>query len=148
MHRDCWDAEILGSYGWIECVGIAHRGCYDLTAHENATGQRLRAWRTFDEPKVIEIDGWTIDGAKAGPAFRALAGKVKEYVENLPAETTFPLLHNIEGTDLEILPEHVKRVQRTENVNGEWFVPHVVAVSYTHLPSPRDVEESRMPSSA
>ena len=76
--QDCWDAEILGSYGWIECVGIAHRGCYDLTAHENATGQRLRGWRTFDEPKVIEIDGWTIDGAKAGPAFRALAGKVKE----------------------------------------------------------------------
>ena len=105
--QDCWDAEILGSYGWIECVGIAHRGCYDLTAHENATGQRLRAWRTFDEPKVIEIDGWTIDGAKAGPAFRALAGKVKEYVENLPSETTFPLSHNIEGTDLEILPEHV-----------------------------------------
>ena len=22
---DCWDAEIEGSYGWIECVGIAHR---------------------------------------------------------------------------------------------------------------------------
>ena len=128
--QDCWDAEILGSYGWIECVGIAHRGCYDLTAHENATGQRLRAWRTFDEPKVIETDGWTIDGAKAGPAFRALAGKVKEYVENLPAETTFPLSHNIEGTDLEILPEHVKRVQRTENVNGEWFVPHVVEPAF------------------
>ena len=128
--QDCWDAEILGSYGWIECVGIAHRGCYDLTAHENATGQRLRAWRTFDEPKVIEIDGWTIDGAKAGPAFRALAGKVKEYVENLPAETKFPHSHNIEGTDLEILPEHVKRVQRTENVNGEWFVPHVVEPAF------------------
>ena len=38
--QDCWDAEILGSYGWIECVGIAHRGCYDLTAHEEATGQK------------------------------------------------------------------------------------------------------------
>ena len=40
--QDCWDAEILGSYGWIECVGIAHRGCYDLTAHEEYTGQKLR----------------------------------------------------------------------------------------------------------
>ena len=112
--QDCWDAEILGSYGWVECVGIAHRGCYDLTAHENAPGQRLRARRTFDQPKVIEIDAWTIDGAKAGPAFRALAGKVKDFVENLPADTTFPLSHSIEGTDLEILSEHVKRVQRTE----------------------------------
>ena len=32
--QDCWDVEILGSYGWVECVGIAHRGCYDLEAHE------------------------------------------------------------------------------------------------------------------
>ena len=25
--QDCWDAEIFEQYGWIECVGIAHRGC-------------------------------------------------------------------------------------------------------------------------
>ena len=31
---DCWDVELLGSYGWIECVGIAHRGCYELEAHD------------------------------------------------------------------------------------------------------------------
>ena len=67
--QDCWDAEIFGSYGWIECVGIAHRGCFDLEAHEKATGQRMRAWRLFKEPKIIEKDGWTIDGAKASPAF-------------------------------------------------------------------------------
>ena len=27
---DCWDAEIYTSMGWIECVGIADRACYDL----------------------------------------------------------------------------------------------------------------------
>ncbi len=128
--QDCWDAEIFGSYGWIECVGIAHRGCYDLSAHEDATGQRLRAWRTFAEPKVVEIDGWTIDGAKAGPAFKALAGKVKEAVENLPAATTFPLFLTIDGEELEVHPEHVKRVQRSENMNGEWFIPHVVEPAF------------------
>ena len=128
--QDCWDVEIFGSYGWIECVGIAHRGCYDLTAHENATGQRLRAWRTFSEPKVVEIDGWTIDGAKAGPAFRALAGKVKSAVENLPADTSFPMNLEFDSQQIEVLLEHVKRVQRTENVNGEWFVPHVVEPAF------------------
>ena len=128
--QDCWDAEINGSYGWIECVGIAHRGCYDLTAHENATGQRLRAWRTFTEPKIVEIDGWTIDGAKAGPAFRALAGKVKTIVESLPADSSFPMTLDIEGVEVEVLSEHVKRVQRTENVNGEWYVPHVVEPAF------------------
>uniref|UniRef100_A0AAV2L786 Glycine--tRNA ligase n=1 Tax=Knipowitschia caucasica TaxID=637954 RepID=A0AAV2L786_KNICA len=28
---DCWDAESLTSYGWIEIVGCADRSCYDLT---------------------------------------------------------------------------------------------------------------------
>ena len=128
--QDCWDAEILGSYGWIECVGIAHRGCYDLTAHEEATGQKLRAWRKFDEPKLVEVDGWTIDGSKAGPAFRALAGKVKEFVENLDADVSFPMVASIDSQQVEILPEHVKRVQTTANVTGEWYVPHVVEPAF------------------
>ena len=128
--QDCWDAEIRGSYGWIECVGIAHRGCYDLTAHEAATGHRLRAWRTFAEPKVIEINGWTTDGAKAGPAFRALAGKVKTAVEALSPESEFPMSLLIDDTEVEVLEEHVKRVQRSENVNGEWFIPHVVEPAF------------------
>ena len=128
--QDCWDAEIYGSYGWIECVGIAHRGCYDLSAHENATGQRLRAWRTFPEPKVVEIDGWTTDGAKAGPAFRALAGKVKLAVEGMSADSSFPVTLNLDDEIVEVQPEHVKRVQRTENVNGEWYVPHVVEPAF------------------
>ena len=25
---DCWDAEIHGMHGWVECVEFAHRGCY------------------------------------------------------------------------------------------------------------------------
>ena len=128
---DCWDAEIHGSYGWIECVGIAHRGCYDLEAHENATGKTLRARREFDKPQVVEIDGWTIDGAKAGPAFRALAGAVKVAVENLPSDTQFPIALTLDsGDEVIIESEHVKRDQRTETLSGEWYIPHVVEPAF------------------
>lgn len=128
---DCWDAEIHGSYGWIECVGIAHRGCYDLEAHEKATGKTLRARREFSEPKVVEIDGWTMNGATAGPAFRALAGKVKVLVEKLPADATFPMVCSLDdGQEVEVLPEHVKRLQRTETITGEWYIPHVVEPAF------------------
>lgn len=37
--NDCWDAEIFTSYGWIECVGHADRGCFDLTRHSEVTGK-------------------------------------------------------------------------------------------------------------
>ena len=128
---DCWDAEIHGSFGWVECVGIAHRGCYDLESHEKATGKSLRARREFSEPKIIETDGWTIDGAKAGPAFRALAGAVKLAVENLPAETSFPHTLSLpEGEEVTVEAEHVKRDQRTETITGEWYIPHVVEPAF------------------
>ena len=128
---DCWDAEIHGSYGWVECVGIAHRGCYDLESHEKATGKSLRARREFSEPQVVETDGWTINGAPAGPAFRALAGAVKAAVEGLPATTSFPHLVSLEsGEQVTVEPEHVKRDQRTETITGEWYIPHVVEPAF------------------
>lgn len=36
---DCWDAEFHSDrYGWVECVGIADRGEYDLSQHARFTG--------------------------------------------------------------------------------------------------------------
>ena len=128
---DCWDVEVLGSYGWIECVGIAHRGCYDLEAHEKATGKTLRARRDFAQPKIVEIDGWTTDGATAGPAFRALAGAVKKAVEQLSFTCEFPTQVTLEsGESVTVDLVHVKRVQRTETISGEWYTPHVVEPAF------------------
>ena len=128
---DCWDVELHGSYGWIECVGIAHRGCYDLEAHERASGRTLRARREFEEPKIMEIDGWTIDGGVAGPAFRADAGEVKGLVESFDLGTQFPadVVLN-DGRTLRVESQHVKRVQKTVKETGEWFIPHVVEPAF------------------
>lgn len=127
---DCWDAEIHGSYGWIECVGIAHRGCYDLEAHEKYTGKSLRARRDFATPKEIVFDGWTIDGSVAGPTFRSLAGKVKVAVEELPLETSFPVNITIDGENVTVQENHVKRLQRTDTLTGEWYIPHVIEPAF------------------
>ena len=128
---DCWDAEIHGSYGWIECVGIAHRGCYDLESHEKATGKTYRARREFDEPRTIQIDAWTIDGAVAGPAFKALAGQVKEAVEALPKDTMFPVDVQLnDGETATVLPEHVKPNQKLVKETGEWYIPHVIEPAF------------------
>lgn len=128
---DCWDAEIEGSYGWIECVGIAHRGCFDLEQHERATGKSLRARREFDEPRTVEIDGWTINGATAGPAFTTQAGAVKQAVEALPKSTTFPCeLALPSGDFVTVEPEHVKPQQKTIKETGEWYLPHVIEPAF------------------
>jgi len=129
--KDCWDAEIHGSYGWVECVGIAHRGCYDLDKHEKATGKMLRARREFDEPRTIEIDAWTINGATAGPAFKAQAGHVKVAIERLPKDTTFPVNVTLDsGETVVVEQEHVKPNRQTVKETGEWYIPHVIEPAF------------------
>ncbi|HET6398007.1 MAG TPA: glycine--tRNA ligase [Candidatus Thermoplasmatota archaeon] len=40
---DCWDAEFHSDrYGWVECVGIADRGSYDLTQHALHSGTTVK----------------------------------------------------------------------------------------------------------
>lgn len=67
---DCWDAELLTSYGWIECVGCADRSAYDLTVHKNKTGAPLVVRQKLDTPNVRQE--WTLEfnRKKFGPAFK------------------------------------------------------------------------------
>lgn len=129
---DCWDVEIEGSYGWVECVGIAHRGCYDLQAHEEYTGQRLRAWRAFDEPRHINKEMLTTNGATAGPAFKQLVGEVKKALENLSSPPSqYPFKLTLEsGKVVSIEESHVKTTIIDETISGEWYLPHVVEPAF------------------
>nr|QNO51398.1 hypothetical protein KMJFBAND_00035 [Methanosarcinales archaeon ANME-1 ERB6] len=41
--RDCWDAEFFSErYGWVEIVGMADRGDYDLSAHASHSNTDMR----------------------------------------------------------------------------------------------------------
>jgi len=50
---DCWDAELLTSYGWIECVGCADRSAYDLSVHAKKTGQFMGVREQLAEPRKV-----------------------------------------------------------------------------------------------
>ncbi len=63
---DCWDAEFQSDrYGWVECVGIADRGCYDLQQHAEHSGSPgdfqsqvdLPAPITFTARKLVPVMG-------------------------------------------------------------------------------------------
>ncbi|KAH6694016.1 glycyl-tRNA synthetase [Plectosphaerella plurivora] len=67
---DCWDAELLTSSGWIECVGCADRSAYDLTVHAEKTGAPLLVRERLDEPIIRELWEVDIDKKKFGPQFK------------------------------------------------------------------------------
>ena len=80
---DCWDAELLTSYGWIECVGCADRSAYDLTVHAKRTGAPLCVRETRSEP--LRIEEWQIDldRKKFGPKFKKDGKAVETAVDAL-----------------------------------------------------------------
>lgn len=80
---DCWDAELLSSYGWIECVGCADRSAYDLTVHAKKTGAALCVREIRSTP--LHIEEWQIDleKKKFGPAFKKDGKTVETAVDAL-----------------------------------------------------------------
>ena len=81
--QDCWDAEILTSMGWIECVGHADRACYDLQQHSKATGVRLDAEMSYDEPKEVVRVYKTINKKDIGKKYRKEGKPLLAYLESL-----------------------------------------------------------------
>lgn len=83
---DCWDAELLTSSGWIECIGCADRSAYDLSVHAKKTGAPLFVRETRSEPLTIEEWQVDIDKKKFGPKFKKDGKTVEEAVEKLSQE--------------------------------------------------------------
>jgi len=80
---DCWDAELLTSFGWIECVGCADRSAYDLTVHRNKTGAALHVREMRAEPLKFEEYQVELDKKKFGPRFMKDAKTVEQAIEAL-----------------------------------------------------------------
>jgi glycyl-tRNA synthetase len=84
--QECWDAEALTSFNWLEIVGIADRSAYDLTAHIKATNQELTAYIPYEQPIERDVELVKVDMKSLGPLFKGAAGKVKAELEAMPIE--------------------------------------------------------------
>ena len=130
---DCWDCELHGEYGWVECVGIANRTCHDLLSHEQHSGSKLlRAWRQFNEPRSEARDVLAPNGASLGPTFKDRAGDVMEALQNLteiPESIPFELTL-ADSSTVRITDDMVTRRSEEVTLHGEWFTPHVIEPAF------------------
>lgn len=83
---DCYDCELLTSYGWIEAVGCADRSAYDLSVHSKATGVPLVVRETRKEP--LTTTEWVAETQKAkfGPHFKQNGKAVQSAIDQLTQE--------------------------------------------------------------
>ncbi|AMK13597.1 glycyl-tRNA synthetase GlyS [methanogenic archaeon mixed culture ISO4-G1] len=129
---DCWDAEVLLSYGWTEIVGIADRGNWDLSRHAQFSGQDLTHFKKFDEPRETEVEKIQPNSKLIGPNFKAKAKAVSEAISAQPpsAIKDGKLRINVDGEDIELGSEYFQVIKRTEKVSGERVIPHVIEPSH------------------
>ncbi|KAK6000146.1 hypothetical protein QM012_004134 [Aureobasidium pullulans] len=140
---DCWDCELLNSYGWTECVGCADRSAYDLSVHEKATGTVLRAREQLKNPETIEEWVPVIDKKKAGPKFKKDAKAIENALEALSQEMKEKLqitmesegkaevpVEEIAAGKVEIDTSIVKFEKQKKTITFREFVPNVIEPSF------------------
>ncbi len=129
---DCWDAEVLLSYNWTEIVGIADRGCWDLSRHAEFSGADLTHFKRFNEPHKMEVERVRARHKVLGPAFKGKAKAIAAAVEFMtPADVRDgKLTVTVDGEKVELTDEYFEIVKVTEKVTGEKVVLHVIEPSY------------------
>ena len=139
--QDCWDAELLTSMGWIECVGHADRACYDLHQHTNATGVKLDAELFYDEPKEVIRIHKTINKKAIGQQYKKESKPLLKYLNSLSDRDAKDLDDKLnKGTetikicdsnvDFKVTRDMFKIKEKKENVHSIKYVPSVVEPSF------------------
>ena len=125
---DCWDAEALTSYGWVEIVGIADRSDYDLSKHTQHSGEDLSVFIPFKEPIKVKKKKTIPKMDKIGPAFKDKAKKIVELLEKVEPSEKIEL--EVDGEKVVLTTEYFEIKEVEEEVHGERIIPHVIEPSF------------------
>ena len=130
---DCWDLEAELGYGWIELVGVADRGCYDLSAHIGHSDADLTAFERFEEPKEVEQEAVKVRFDVMGKMFKGETKAVAEALSKMPVDSLKrrkEVAVQVGGKSYSVPSECFDVCMRREKVTGRKFVPHVIEPSY------------------
>lgn len=134
---DCWDVEVLtDKYGWVEIIGIADRGDYDLSSHSKYSNDELNVFIEYDEPKKVKKTVVKPNLSKFGPVFKGDSPKIKQAIEEAnPTEVMKAIEEDgkfvVELDKTYEVPEELLIFEDVEEeINGEKIIPHVIEPSF------------------
>lgn len=139
--QDCWDCELLTSYGWTECVGLADRSAYDLTCHSAATGKELCAREEFSEPQIVRVLAKRVNKGVAGKAWGKETAAATQAIEALSETEALAFKSLLEtegvatittssGATVTVNPGMVVFEYRDDKIHGRNYTPSVVEPSF------------------
>ena len=134
---DCWDVEVkTDKYGWVEIIGIADRGDYDLSSHSEFSNEELYVFQEYDEPKTVQKTVVKPNLSKFGPVFKGDSPKVKQSIEEADPEEIIAALKENGKYVIELdksyeVSEELLLIEEVEElVTGEKIIPHVIEPSF------------------
>ncbi|KAI0857701.1 hypothetical protein F4860DRAFT_488697 [Xylaria cubensis] len=138
---DCWDAELLTSSGWVECVGCADRSAYDLSVHSKQTEKPLLVRQQLEQPRTVT--SWEIELNRKlfGPLFKKNARAVEAVLMAASQEQRESFGKELESTGklvidvaelgpVEINNDVLKCELRTSSQNVREYIPNVIEPSF------------------
>lgn len=130
---DCWDAEILSErFGWVEVVGIADRGDYDLKAHAKQSQTELSVYIPYDKPRKVKRLSIKPNMKILGPRFKEKTNLVVKALKQIkPEELSGEFIElTVDGEKIRIENKAVASETITQEVHGENIIPHVIEPSF------------------
>jgi glycyl-tRNA synthetase len=141
--QDCWDAEVRTTYGWIECVGHAHRSAYDLKVHTDASKIELLAYESFDTPRNVKKLVVKPNKPKIGQQYKGEAKFLLDYlceVEKVEkkaldlqaqlAKGPVKIKDPKSGKEFQVDSQLVEvKVEETKE-NGRRYIPNIIEPSF------------------
>ncbi len=138
--NQCWDLECLVGGSWLECVGCADRGNYDLTAHSKINPkQPMTVRRKLTTPKKITC-------VTIKPILRNMSevnpksyGAIKEYFSNIKSiddKISMDIKNGnvfqveISGQVYTFHPDMFTFIENNNIIAYESFIPHVLEPSF------------------
>ena len=134
--KDCWDVEIEMSNGWVECVGIADRACYDLECHGTKTNTPMVASQLLKEPIKVEKLIAEPQKKKLGPKFGKDAKSIITALETMEERDieAVKACMNADGKatvgEFELTADMIVFKVEKKNVVEIKYTPHVIEPSF------------------
>jgi glycyl-tRNA synthetase len=138
---ECWDLETYVNDDWLECVGCANRGSYDLQAHSFNKNNELIARRVLDKPILNRKLKIEINKKIVGKRYKELTRDIVQYFENMNQKDLVELRDevfkdkdsmyiHIEDFMCVITKDMVRIQELIEKVEYEEYYPHTIESSF------------------
>jgi glycyl-tRNA synthetase len=136
--NDAWDIEAkTDKFGWVEIIGIADRGDYDLLAHSKVSNEDLNVYIEYVEAKTIKKTIIKPNMKVLGQKFKNNLPKIKANLDKQDPLTVKEQIENngsyqiVISDDTFILEKDdlfFKEIE--EEIKGEKIIPHVIEPSF------------------